>query len=149
MQCRRLQQQPTTTPAIRMRIRIPTWRPRPRGPALSVPIVDCTRPHAQRADTSPDTNVPIHDTILLLLLSAQRDSELEQVAQLRAEAAFEEAVFDRFARSKKTTFAKQELARLQSVQRAGDTLSCARSGHCQTYIAMDGAVVVGRVDVTA
>lgn len=67
---------------------------------------------------------------------------MADVADMRAAAAFEEAVFDRLAPTKKKKFAHQELSRLQAMHVGG-------TGDARCLVAVVDGKAVGSVDVSA
>ena len=82
------------------------------------------------------------------------EAHLAGIAEIRAAAAFEDAVFDRLAPTKMKRFASQELARLQrTLQNQDDTNIENQSvpgvlASSFTLVALCGEVVVGSVDVS-
>lgn len=70
------------------------------------------------------------------------EAQLPAVAEMRAEAAYEEAVFDRLRATKQKRFASKELDRLQRLAQ------CSEVTTSWTLVAVEEGHVVGSVDVS-
>ena len=93
----------------------------------------------------PHASIGVRAAAADVVVQPATEHLLAGVADMRAAAAFEEAVFDRLAPTKKKKFASQELARLQSMQVGGPYVT----GQMRCLVAVVNGEAVGSVDVSA